>query len=160
MKQLLLSLSIVTTLTITSNTITNNMIVNQKNNIVSKRQKISIIPKNEKKALFNNQYGYLNNDDWITNQSTIDDKYYRYDTSHANYLLSDDKTLARTLFIVDNNGNLTYKKDVIIPPKDKSDVNNTKQEMIFHRQVATVNNITNNYSGSQYLLNYFAACWY
>ena len=28
-----------------------------------------------------NHYHYLNNDDWITNQSTVDNKFYSYDTS-------------------------------------------------------------------------------
>ncbi|WP_425377360.1 hypothetical protein [Spiroplasma endosymbiont of Aleiodes alternator] len=157
MKQFLLTLSTVTTLTIASNTMFNSMmIVVQKNNIASKKKILPVIPINQNKSLFNNQYGYLNNDDWISNQSIIDNKYYSYNTNHADYLLSDGKTLARTLFIIDNKGELIYKKDAMIPDKDKVDVNNTKQEMIFHRKVATINNPTNSYSGSQYDINYFA----
>ncbi|WP_339048510.1 hypothetical protein [Spiroplasma endosymbiont of Colias croceus] len=99
MKQFLLTLSTVTTLTIASNTMFNSMmIVVQKNNIASKKKILPVIPIDQNKSLFNNQYGYLNNNDWITNQSIIDNKYYSYDTNHADYLLSDGKTLARTLF--------------------------------------------------------------
>ncbi|WP_252319973.1 hypothetical protein [Spiroplasma endosymbiont of Lariophagus distinguendus] len=157
MKQFLLTLSTVTTLTIASNTMFNSMmIVVQKNNIASKKKILPVIPIDQNKSLFNNQYGYLNNNDWITNQSIIDNKYYSYDTNHADYLLSDGKTLARTLFTVDNKGELIYKKDAMIPDKDKVNVNNTKQEMIFHRKVATINNPTNSYSGSQLDINYFA----
>ncbi|MBP1527360.1 MAG: hypothetical protein H9Q65_05065 [Spiroplasma ixodetis] len=151
MKQLLITLSTLTTLTLTSNTIINSI---NDNTVISSRLTNKSSINNISTSLFNNQYGYLSDDDWITNQSTIDHKYYSYDTSHADYLLSDGKTLARTLFTVDDKGELVYKKDIIIPEKDKVDVNNTKQEMITNCQV-TINNNDNFYSNSQYSTNYF-----
>ncbi|WJG70259.1 hypothetical protein [Spiroplasma ixodetis] len=150
MKQLLITLSTLTTLTLTSNTIINSI---NDNTVINSRLTNKSSINNISTSLFNNQYGYLSDDDWITNQSIIDHKYYSYDTSHANYLLSDGKTLARTLFIVDNKGELVYKKDIIIPEKDKVDVNNTKQEMITNCQV-TINNNDNFYSNTQYSTNY------
>ncbi|WP_338987290.1 hypothetical protein [Spiroplasma endosymbiont of Dasysyrphus albostriatus] len=98
MKQLLITLSTLTTLTLTSNTIINSI---NDNTVISSRLTNKSSINNISTSLFNNQYGYLSDDDWITNQSTIDHKYYSYDTSHADYLLSDGKTLARTLFTVD-----------------------------------------------------------
>ncbi|WDA54988.1 MAG: hypothetical protein PPFGHCPK_01475 (plasmid) [Spiroplasma endosymbiont of Drosophila atripex] len=151
MKQFLILLSSIITLTISNNTFanfkqnttfTNNLQTNNNND--------------NQTSLFNNQYGYLSDDDWITNQSIIDHKYYSYDTSHANYLLSDGKTLARTLFTVDDKGELVDKKDIIIPEKDKVDVNNTKQEMISHKKITTIKNVYNPYSKSEYSNTYFS----
>ncbi|WP_339042984.1 hypothetical protein [Spiroplasma endosymbiont of Apeira syringaria] len=142
MKQLLMTLSTLTTLTLTSNSINNTIDV--ANTTVNKLLTNKLSISDSVTSLFNNQYGYLSSSDWITNQ--IDNNYYSYDTSHADYPLSDGKTLARTLFTVDNKGELIYKKDAMITDKDKVDVNNTKQEMIFHRKVATINNPTEMFS--------------
>ncbi|WJG70263.1 hypothetical protein [Spiroplasma ixodetis] len=68
----------------------------------------------------------------------------------------DCKTSARTLFIVNDKGELVYKKDAIIPAKDKVDVNNTKQEMISHKKIDSINNIYNPYSKSEYSNKYFS----
>ncbi|MBP1525069.1 MAG: hypothetical protein H9Q65_00725 [Spiroplasma ixodetis] len=55
MKQFLLTLSTVTTLTIASNTMFNSMmIVVQKNNIASKKKILPVIPIDQNKSLFNN----------------------------------------------------------------------------------------------------------
>ncbi|WP_338976175.1 hypothetical protein [Spiroplasma endosymbiont of Monopis laevigella] len=134
MKQLLMTLSTLTTLTLTSNSIINTIDV--ANTTVNKLLTNKLSISDSVTSLFNNQYGYLSSSDWITNQ--IDNNYYSYDTSHANYLLSDGKTSARTLFTVDNKGELVYKKDAVIPPKDKVEVDATKQEMITHKKNTTV----------------------
>ncbi|WP_252319979.1 hypothetical protein [Spiroplasma endosymbiont of Lariophagus distinguendus] len=136
MKQLLIILSTLTTLTLASNSIINT--IDDTNTTINKLLANKSSISDSVTSLFNNQYGYLNDSDIITNQSIIDHKYYSYDTSHANYLLSDGKTSARTLFIVNDKGELVYKKDAIIPAKDKVDVNNTKQEMISHKKITTV----------------------
>ncbi|WP_425380861.1 hypothetical protein [Spiroplasma endosymbiont of Polydrusus pterygomalis] len=151
MKQFLILLSSITTLTISSNTFaifnqnttfTNNLQTNNNND--------------NQTSLFNNQYGYLSTSDWITNQSDSDQKFYSYDTNHANYLLSDGKTSARTLFIVNHKGELIYKKDAVIPESDKLDVNNTKQEMINDKKITTIKDTYNPYSKSQYSNTYFS----
>ena len=148
MKQLLIILSTLTTLTLTSSSIINT--IDDTNTTINKLLANKSSISDSVTSLFNNQYGYLNDSDIITNQSITDHKYYSYDTSHANYLLSDGKTLARTLFTVDNKGELVYKKDAVIPAKDKVDVNNTKQEMLSHKKIDSVNNIYNPYSKSEY----------
>ncbi|WP_338962788.1 hypothetical protein [Spiroplasma endosymbiont of Lasioglossum villosulum] len=152
MKQLLMTLSTLTTLTLTSNSIINTIDV--ANTTVNKLLTNKLSISDSVTSLFNNQYGYLSNSDWITNQ--IDNNYYSYDTSHANYLLSDGKTSARTLFTVDNKGELVYKKDAVIPPKDKVEVDATKQEMITHKKITTVKDKYNLYSKSEYSHTYFS----
>ncbi|WP_425382697.1 hypothetical protein [Spiroplasma endosymbiont of Melieria omissa] len=152
MKQLLMTLSTLTTLTLTSSSIINTIDV--ANTTVNKLLTNKLSISDSVTSLFNNQYGYLSSSDWITNQ--IDNNYYSYDTSHANYLLSDGKTLARTLFTVDNKGELVYKKDAVIPPKDKVEVDATKQEMITHKKITTVKDKYNPYSKSEYSHTYFS----
>ncbi|WP_425377357.1 hypothetical protein [Spiroplasma endosymbiont of Aleiodes alternator] len=154
MKQLLIILSTLTTLTLTSSSIIN--IIDDTNTTINKLLANKSSISDSVTSLFNNQYGYLNDSDIITNQSIIDHKNYSYDTSHANYLLNDGKTSARTLFIVNDKGELVYKKDAIIPAKDKVDVNNTKQEMISHKKIDSINNIYNPYSKSEYSNKYFS----
>ncbi|BET39171.1 hypothetical protein [Spiroplasma ixodetis] len=153
MKQLLITLSTLTTLTLTSNSIINT--IDATNTAINKllTNKLSII--DSVTSLFNNQYGYLSSSDWITNQ--IDNNYYSYDTSHANYLLSDCKTSARALFTVDNKGELVYKKDAVIPPKDKVEVDAAKQEMITHKKITTVKDKYNPYSKIEYYHTYFSS---
>ncbi|WP_342274657.1 hypothetical protein [Spiroplasma endosymbiont of Phycita roborella] len=152
MKQLLIILSTLTTLTLTSGSIINTIDDTSTtiNKLLANKSSIS----DSVTSLFNNQYGYLSSSDWITNQ--IDNNYYSYDTSHANYLLSDGKTSARTLFTVDNKGELVYKKDAVIPPKDKVEVDATKQEMITHKKITTVKDKYNLYSKSEYSHTYFS----
>ncbi|WP_342265784.1 hypothetical protein [Spiroplasma endosymbiont of Villa modesta] len=65
MKQLLITLSTLTTLTLTSNTIINSINDNIVNNS-SLTNKSSI--KNSTNSLFNNQWNILGTSDWITNQ--------------------------------------------------------------------------------------------
>lgn len=106
-------------------------------------------------ALFNNNYGYLNNNDWITNQSTIDHKYYSYDTSALkNYSFAN----ARNTFLVDTTGNLISNSDVIIPDNEKINIANTKQEMINYRKVTAMKTDPNHsdaYNFSNYQQNNF-----
>ncbi|WP_339039471.1 hypothetical protein [Spiroplasma endosymbiont of Andrena trimmerana] len=152
MKQLLITLSTLTTLTLTSSSIINTIDVTNTtvNKLLTNKSSIN----DTLSSVLNNQYGYLSSSDWITNQ--IDNNYYSYDTSHADYLLSDGKTSARTLFTVDNKGELVYKKDAVIPPKDKVEVDATKQEMITHKKITTVKDKYNPYSKSEYSNKYFS----
>lgn len=106
-------------------------------------------------SLFNNQYQYLNNSDWITNQSTNDHKFYSYDTSA---LKSYAFTNARNVFLVDTTGNLVYNTKVTIPNKNKSDIENTKQEMITKKKVTSLKsnpNYSDAYNFSEYQQNNF-----
>ncbi|CAB1054188.1 hypothetical protein [Spiroplasma endosymbiont of Danaus chrysippus] len=106
-------------------------------------------------SLFNNQYQYLNNSDWITNRSTTDHKFYSYDTSA---LKSYTFTNSRNVFLVDTTGNLVYNTKVTIPNKDKSDIENTKQEMITKKKVTLLKsnpNYSDAYNFSEYQQNYF-----
>ncbi|MBP1525018.1 MAG: hypothetical protein H9Q65_00420 [Spiroplasma ixodetis] len=83
MKQFLILLSSITTLTISSNTFAN---FNQNTTFINDLQKNS--NNDNQTSLFNNKYGYLSNSDWITNQSITDHKFYSYDSKHADYELS------------------------------------------------------------------------
>lgn len=106
-------------------------------------------------ALFNNNYGYLNNTDWITNQSIVDHKFYSYDTSALkNYSFPN----ARNAFLVDIKGNLVPNCDVTIPDNEKINIANTKQEMINYRKVTSMKTDPNHsdaYNFSNYQQNYF-----
>ncbi|WP_342273399.1 hypothetical protein [Spiroplasma endosymbiont of Acasis viretata] len=116
MKQLLMTLSTLTTLTLTSNTVINSINDNIVNNS-SLTNKSSI--KNSTNSLFNNQWNVLDTSDWITNQSITDYKFYSYDTSALkNYTFAN----AQNTFLVDTTGNLVYNTKVIVPDKDKSDI--------------------------------------
>ncbi|WP_338978137.1 MULTISPECIES: hypothetical protein [unclassified Spiroplasma] len=94
------TISILASLLFTSNII--NIDSNKTdNNVVNKN---SLLPKKESTNeplthLFNNQYNYLTNSNWITNQSDLDQKFYSYDTNHANYKLSNDIN-AREVFLL------------------------------------------------------------
>ncbi|WP_339042881.1 MULTISPECIES: hypothetical protein [unclassified Spiroplasma] len=106
-------------------------------------------------SLFNNQYQYLNNSDWITNQSTTDHKFYSYDTSA---LKSYTFTNARNVFLVDTTGNLVYNTKVTIPNEDKLNIENTKQEMNSHKKVTSLKsnpNYSDAYNFSEYQQNNF-----
>ncbi|WP_338977972.1 hypothetical protein [Spiroplasma endosymbiont of Panzeria rudis] len=106
-------------------------------------------------SLFNNQYQYLNNSDWITNQSTTDHKFYSYDTSA---LKSYTFTNARNVFLVDTTGNLVYNTKVTIPNEDKVNIENTKQEMNSHKKVTSLKsnpNYSDAYNFSEYQQNNF-----
>lgn len=106
-------------------------------------------------SLFNNEYEKLNNSDWITNQSTTDNKYYSYDRSHANYELS-DKTNARNAFMVDDNGQLVIKTSKSYTKIDYNNLNNTKDEIIANRKVTTINRVCDNsYTGSEFCSDIF-----
>ncbi|WP_425380839.1 hypothetical protein [Spiroplasma endosymbiont of Polydrusus pterygomalis] len=98
-------------------------------------------------ALFNNNYGYLNNSDWITNQSTTDHKYYSYDTSA---LKSYHFANARKTFLVDTTGNLIANPDVTIPDNQKINIANTKQEMINYRKVTAMKTDPNHSDASNF----------
>lgn len=155
MKQFLLSLSVLTTQIASYLMFDSSTALVWENNISSNKSQImTAISTNEERPLFNNQYCYLSNSEWITNQSVINSKYYSYDVSHANYLLTDGKW-ALSLFIVDNDGNLVYKNQAKIPAQDEVNVENTKDQMIFHRKIATINNPDLDNIRSQYLTNYF-----
>ncbi|WP_339041306.1 hypothetical protein [Spiroplasma endosymbiont of Apeira syringaria] len=150
MKQLLMTLSTLTTLTLTSNTVINSINDNIVNNS-SLTNKSSI--KNYTNSLFNNQWNVLDTSDWITNQSITDYKFYSYDTSALkNYTF----TNARNVFLVDTTGNLVYNTKVIVPDKDKSDIENTKQEMNNTKKVTTIKDTYNPYSKSKYSTSYFS----
>lgn len=90
---------------------------------------------------------------WITNQSTTDHKFYSYDTSAlAAYSFSN----ARNTFFVNNTGSLVYNPAIAIPDNEKTNITNTKQEMISHRKVTTMIN-NDQYGDSLYSSqNYFA----
>ncbi|BDT04215.1 hypothetical protein [Spiroplasma ixodetis] len=106
-------------------------------------------------SLFNNQYQYLNNSDWITNQSTTDHKFYSYDTSA---LKSYTFTNARNVFLVDTTGNLVYNTKFTIPNEDKLNIENTKQEMNSHKKVTSLKsnpNYSDAYNFSEYQQNNF-----
>lgn len=92
MRQFLIILSTLTTLTLTTNSV---MITND--NINNTLAKQTLLSENET-SIFNNQYHYLNNSNWIINQSLIDHKFYSYDTSPLkNYTFAN----ARNTFLVD-----------------------------------------------------------
>ncbi|WP_395473661.1 hypothetical protein [Spiroplasma endosymbiont of Nomada rufipes] len=150
MKQLLITLSTLTTLTLTSNTIINSINDNIVNNS-SLTNKSSI--KNSTNSLFNNQWNILGTSDWITNQSITDYKFYSYDTSA---LKSYTFANAQNTFLVDTTGNLVYNTKVIVPDKDKSDIENTKQEMNNTKKVTTIKDTYNPYSKSEYSTSYFS----
>ncbi|WP_342273967.1 hypothetical protein [Spiroplasma endosymbiont of Phycita roborella] len=150
MKQLLMTLSTLTTLTLTSNTVINSINDNIVNNS-SLTNKSSI--KNSTNSLFNNQWNVLDTSDWITNQSITDYKFYSYDTSALkNYTFAN----AQNTFLVDTTGNLVYNTKVIVPDKDKSDIENTKQEMNNTKKVTTIKDTYNPYSKSKYSTSYFS----
>ncbi|WP_342260672.1 hypothetical protein [Spiroplasma endosymbiont of Notiophilus biguttatus] len=133
MKQLLITLSTLTTLTLASNSIINTIDATNStiNKLLANKSSIS----DSVTSLFNNQYGYLNDSDIITNQSITDHKFYSYDISALkNYTF----TNARDVFLVDNTGTLIYNPDVTIPADQKLNIENTMQEMISHKK--------NNYS--------------
>ncbi|WP_338974473.1 hypothetical protein [Spiroplasma endosymbiont of Tricholauxania praeusta] len=91
MKQFLIALSSLTILVLTGNNNINHINNSLKNNV------------NNTTSLFNNKYGYLNDNDIITNQSTTDHKFYSYDTSALkDYTFAN----ARDVFLVDNTGSL------------------------------------------------------
>ncbi|WP_342273626.1 hypothetical protein [Spiroplasma endosymbiont of Acasis viretata] len=77
MKQLLIILSTLTTLTLTNGSIINTIDDTSTtiNKLLANKSSIS----DSVTSLFNNQYGYLNDSDIITNQSITDHKYYSYD---------------------------------------------------------------------------------
>lgn len=134
--------------------VTSNSILTKINTI---KTHLPVIKNNisESSSLFNNHYHYLNNDDWITNQSTVDNKFYSYDTSALkNYTFAN----ARNSFFVDTQGNLVNNQTVNIPNKDKIDIENTKQEMITKRKIfsfKTKLQTNENYNFSNYQQNYF-----
>ncbi|WP_342266581.1 hypothetical protein [Spiroplasma endosymbiont of Villa modesta] len=140
MKQFLIALSSLTILVLTGNNNINDINNSLKNNV------------NNTTSLFNNKYGYLNDNDIITNQSTTDHKFYSYDTSALkDYTFAN----ARDVFLVDNAGNLVYNPDVTIPSDQKLNIENTKQEMNSHKKITTIKNTDNEYSKSEYNKTYF-----
>ncbi|WP_342218463.1 hypothetical protein [Spiroplasma endosymbiont of Amphimallon solstitiale] len=99
MKQFLILLSSITTLTISTSTFAN---LNQNTTFTNNLQTNN----NNQNSLFNNQYGYLSTSDWITNQSTTNHKFYSYDTSALkNYTFAN----ARNTFLVDITFNFVEK---------------------------------------------------
>ncbi|WP_425381525.1 hypothetical protein [Spiroplasma endosymbiont of Polydrusus pterygomalis] len=147
MKQFLILLSSITTLTISSITFAN---FNQNTTVTNNLQTNN---NNNQTALFNNKYRYLSDSDIITNQSIIDNKYYSYDTSALkNYSFAN----ARNIFLVNNTGSLVYNPAITIPDKDKVDIGNTMQEMISNKKVTTIKNEYNLYSKSEYSNLYFS----
>ncbi|WP_342217688.1 hypothetical protein [Spiroplasma endosymbiont of Amphimallon solstitiale] len=145
MKQLLITLSTLTTLTLASNSIINTIDATNTtiNKLLANKSSIS----DSVTSLFNNQYGYLNDSDIITNQSITDHKFYSYDTSA---LKSYTFANARDVFLVNNEGTLIYNPDIIIPADQKLNIENTMQEMISHKKITTVKANYNSYSNSQY----------
>ncbi|WP_342275730.1 hypothetical protein [Spiroplasma endosymbiont of Nebria brevicollis] len=154
MKNLLLTLSSISTLTLAGNAALNTNFTEHKSIIKSSTnvtpQVASATP------IFNDEYQKLNDSDWITNQATTDHKYYSYDTSHANYELS-DKSNARTTFKVDDSGQLVINKKDSYTNIDYNNLNNTKDEIIVHRKVTAFNRITDNaYTGSEFRNDLFS----
>ncbi|WP_174479949.1 hypothetical protein [Spiroplasma endosymbiont of Danaus chrysippus] len=146
MKYFLILLSSITTLTITNNTFA---IFNQNTYFTNNLQ-----TNNNNTLLFNNKYGYLSITDWITNQSTADNKFYSYDSKHADYQLSSGIN-AKNVFFVDNDGKLQYDSKLVLE-KDKTDIENTKQEMISYRKITTMKSDSLvHYSFTEYSQNYF-----
>lgn len=147
MKQFLILLTSIITLTISNTTFVN---FNQNATFINNLQ-INDNQDNET-ALFNNKYGFLNNGDIITNQSIVNHQFYSYDT-----LALKDYTFtnARDTFLVDNNGNLVYNPQVTIPTEEKVNLENTKQEMISNRKITIIKNEDNKYSKSEYSTSYF-----
>lgn len=151
MKQLLVILSSIATLILASNanlSIVNNNTTTINNKLINNPNDIQQSP-----SIFNNQYGYLSDSDWITNQSKSNSQYYSYDTSALKlYTFSSN---ARSVFLVDNTGTLVYNPDVAIPSKDKANIENTKQEMISYRKINKIQN-NSKYSNSEYSESYFS----
>ncbi|WP_308150222.1 hypothetical protein [Spiroplasma sp. AdecLV25b] len=152
MKQLTIILSSLTTLTLA-----NNVTANVINNTTNINSELNNSPSNETKlnSLFNNKFGYLNQDSWITNKATTDSKYYSYDTNHAVGKLSDG-TPTKNAFIVDSNGNLTIDSSLKLTDADKNMLNNIQQEMTAHKKVTTVKDSYNPYSKSVYSASFFS----
>ncbi|WJG71462.1 hypothetical protein [Spiroplasma ixodetis] len=149
MQKFLVTLSIVI-IGVNSNIISgNNIYLHANNNLLTQK---SLLDKEPTTSLFNNQYGYLSDNDWITNQSKLNSQYYSYDTSALKpYTFSN----ARNVFLVDNTGTLVYNPAVTIPDKDKADIENTKQEMISNRKINKIKNHYK-YSNSEYSESYFS----
>lgn len=150
MKPSITILSSLTTITLINNTAINFI---NNNTIANKASKPEIMQ--TPISLFNNRFGYLNQDSWITNQSTNDKKYYSYDTSHAVGNLSDG-TKARNAFIVDSTGSLIINTKLKLSNLDKSMLNNVQQEMISHKQVTSFKDYYDIYSNSIYSDSYFS----
>lgn len=79
MRNLLLTLSVVSTLTFSWNSVLNSTFIQHRDTLQPSSNATN--PVTSTLPLFNNEYEKLNNSDWITNQSTTDNKYYSYDTS-------------------------------------------------------------------------------
>lgn len=153
MRNLLLTLSSISTLTFSWNSVLNSTFIQHRNAL--KPSSNATNPITSTSSLFNNEYEKLNDSDWITNQSTTDNKYYSYDTSHANYELS-DKTNVRNAFMVDDNGQLVIKTKKSYTKIDHNNLNNTKDEIIAHRKVTTINRVCDNaYIGSEFCNDIF-----
>lgn len=151
MKQSITIFSSLTTMASSSSNATINLINN--NTIANEVSKPEIMQTST--SLFNNRFGYLNQDSWITNQSTIDKKYYSYDTSHAVGNLSDGIP-TRNVFMVDNIGSLIIDAKFKISDLDKNMLNNVQQEMISHKQVTSFKDDYDIYSNSVYSDSYFS----
>ncbi|WP_339042315.1 hypothetical protein [Spiroplasma endosymbiont of Apeira syringaria] len=142
MNKYLIFLSVIPPLTFLGNNINN---INIENTVLINQLE-------ENNASFNNQFNYLSNSEWITNQSITDHKFYSYDTlSLAKYTFPK----ARNTFLVDNYGNLVYNPNINIPDKDKVNIENTKQEMNSHKKVTIIKDDYNPYSKSEYSDSYF-----
>ncbi|WP_342276353.1 hypothetical protein [Spiroplasma endosymbiont of Nebria brevicollis] len=150
MKQSLIILTSLATVAFSSST-TVNFINNTTTNELSSKPEPAQTPP----SLFNNTFGYLSQDKWITNQSTTDHKYYSYDTSHVVSNLSDG-TPTRNAFIVDNTGSLTINSKLNLSNVDKNMLNNIQAQMISHKQVTSIKDDYNVYSKSIYSDNYFS----
>lgn len=150
MKKLLLKLSGLSALAL-SNSIGSFLLINNSNNNLLNH---SLNENNT--SLFNNYYQAFNSDSIvITNQSVNDKQYYSYDLTPADFILS-NKVDAKTLFIVDNDGNLQYKTGVQdqIPAQDKSTVANVKTEIEQNKKITMIKNNIDN-SRSEYSKSYF-----
>jgi len=151
MKKILITLSSLTTLTIAGNSIINNP-----SPVNSLKLKTQNTPTSTKTSLFNYQYGILRIDPnkpsentWIANQSIKDHKIYSYNLQPVIGGTLSDGTKMENVFIVDENGNLDYNRE--IPTIDKPTLDNSKTEMIEHRKVTTINDNDNIYSCSKYV---------
>ncbi|WP_308150096.1 hypothetical protein [Spiroplasma sp. AdecLV25b] len=152
MKQSLIILSSLTTLTLAS-----NVVVNVVNSNTTINNNLTSNPSNDQTStsLFNNKFACLSQNSWITNQSTTDSKYYSYDTSHAIGNLSDG-TPTKNTFIVDSNGNLTIDSSLKLTEADKSMLNNIQAEMNSHKKITSVKDFYNPYSKSVYNDSFFS----
>jgi len=156
MKKILITLSSLTILTIAGNSIINNS-----SPVSSLKLKTQNTQVSSKTSLFNYQYGLLSADPskpprntWITNQSSKDHKIYSYNLQPVIGGILSDGTKMENVFMVDEDGNLDYNRE--IPTIDQPTLDDSRTEMIDGRKITTIKNDNIHYSCSKYAVgDYF-----